>query len=178
MRGRNGSPPRCRQRLGADGSALKILAGMACQTPPNPNIRQRGEAANRELGGFPPFASRERARQAARSKLLRMPKLACARRVSGVCRHVPVQFGTGGAKTPVNWQSNVAEVMTRAGKGSCRRERARATTVNRLRRPKRHRLPCGCAVPCIKLQSWRTTGKALMTMWTTTASSQAGALLD
>ena len=141
-RGRNGSPPRCRQMVGALRSAVKIDVGMARQMPPTANIRQCGEPPGRELGGFPPFASQERARLAARSKLLRTPKLAYAWHVSGVCR---AQSGTEGAKTPENWQSSIAEAMTRAGKGSCRRERARATAMNRLRRPKPQGLPCGCA---------------------------------
>ena len=66
---------------------MKIETGMARQTPPNPSHRQRREPPERELGGFPPLASRERARGAARSKLLRTPELACARHVPGTIWH-------------------------------------------------------------------------------------------
>ena len=124
--GRNGSSPRCRQMVGALGSAAKIQTGMAWQTPPNPSHRQRGELPERELGGFPPLASRERARGAARSKLLRTPELACA-------RHVPGTIWYNECQKCHFWQPSVAEAITRAGSWCCRRERARATAEDRLR---------------------------------------------
>ena len=141
--------------VGALRSAVKILAGMARQTPPNPSHRQRGEPPERELGGFPPLASRERARLAARSKLLRTPELACARHVPGTIWHNECQ------KCHF-WQPSVAEAITRAGSWCCRRERARATAEDRLRllrAPRTTLRVCRAPNQAAKLaDAWRDNG--------------------